>query len=244
LNDRLDDLVDTKNAWKDCGLLAVASSWSPATSANAAKGVEMSTCANMSHPPSVAGLLLKAGSGDRSAGEQIVVRYAGLVRSVVARFGFQESDVADVVQSTWLRLFTHTAAIRDPEKLGGWLSTTARREALALIRRRQAEIASESVGDRLTAVEPSPEDLVIIDETRAAVRAATDELTGRQKLVVDALFYQPADSYEEVSRRTGLPVGSIGPTRGRTLRRIQQRLCEPQPPQGPDRAAGAAARAA
>jgi len=189
----------------------------------------MPTSADTSYTSSVADLLLKAGSGDRSAAEQIVVRYAGLVKAVVARMGLQESDVADVVQSTWLRLFTHTAAIRDPEKLGGWLSTTARREALALIRRRQAEIASESVGDRLVAVEPSPEDLVIIDETRAAVRAATRELTERQRLVADALFYQPAGSYEEVSRRTGLPVGSIGPTRGRTLRKLQQRLCEPEP---------------
>lgn len=220
------------------------------------KGVEMPTYANTSYTSTTAELLLKAGNGDRSAGEQIVVRYAGLVRSVVARMGLQESDVADVVQNTWLRLFTHSATIRDPEKLGGWLSTTARREALALIRRRQAEIASESVGDRLVAVEPSPEDLVIIDETRAAVRAATDELTGRQKLVADALFYQPAGSYEEVSRRTGLPVGSIGPTRGRTLRKLQQRLSEPdsvllrsttpspRDAQGPDRPSGVSGRAA
>jgi RNA polymerase sigma factor (sigma-70 family) len=206
----------------------------------------MSTCADTSHSSSVADLLLKVGDGDRSAGEQIVVRYAGMVRSVAARFRLQESDIADVVQNTWLRLFTHAATIRDPEKLGGWLSTTAQREALALIRRRQAEVASEAVGDQLADSEPSPEDLVIIDETRAAVRAATDELTGRHKLVVDALFYQPADSYEEVSRRTGLPVGSIGPTRGRVLRRIHQRLCEPGPvtpfsrdPHGSGRAAAA-----
>src|ERR687889_19779 len=186
-----DDSIGSKNAGKDCDLPAVDFRRRTRTQQ---KGVEMSTCADMSYPPSVADLLRKAGNGDRSAGEQIVVRYAGMVRSVVARFRLQESDVADVVQSTWLRLFTHSATIRDPEKLGGGLATTARREALALIRRRQAEIADESVGERLAALEPSPEDLVIIDETRAAVRAVTNELTGRQRLVVDALFYEPASS--------------------------------------------------
>jgi RNA polymerase sigma factor (sigma-70 family) len=183
--------------------------------------------ADMSHQPCVTSLLRDAGDGDRSAWEQLVVRYTGLVRSVVAEFRLQESDMADVVQNTWLRLFLHSATIREPEKLSGWLVTTARREALALIRRSRPEIASESVGDGLTAPEPSPEDVVIVAETRAAVRAAADKLTGRRRLLVEALFYQPPNTYEEVSRRTGLPVGSIGPTRGRTLRELHRRLFEP-----------------
>ena len=42
---------------------------------------------------------------------------------------------------------------------------------------------------------------------------------------MNALFYQsPVISYDEVSRRTGLPVGSIGPTRIRTLKRLHRTL--------------------
>ena len=180
-------------------------------------------------------LLRAARDGDRAAWEQIVATYTGLVRSVAAEFRLQESDTADVVQNTWLRLFTHSATIREPEKLAGWLATTARREALGLIRRARPEIASESVGDGLPASGHLPEDVVIIAETHAAVRAATDGLTGRRRLLVDALFYQPPHSYEEVSRRTGLPVGSIGPTRGRALRDLHRRLCEPAPAGSRDR---------
>ena len=47
-------------------------------------------------------------------------------------------------------------------------------------------------------------------------------------LLVDELFYQPPRSYEEVSQRTGLPVGSIGPTRIRTLRRLHRTLRDPE----------------
>ena len=180
--------------------------------------------ADTGHEPTPTALLREARGGDRSAWEQIVTRYTGLVRSVAAEFRLQESDTADVVQNTWLRLLTHSASIRDPEKLAGWLATTARREALALIRRTRREAAGESVGDGLAAPGPSPEDVVIADETRAAVRAATDGLPERRRLLVDALFYQAPYSYEEVSRRTGLPVGSIGPTRGRALRELHRRL--------------------
>jgi RNA polymerase sigma factor (sigma-70 family) len=185
--------------------------------------------ADNGNQPDGAGLLRAARSGDRSAWEQIVARYTGLVRSVAAEFRLQESDTADVVQNTWLRLFTHAASIREPEKLAGWLATTARREALGLIRRARPEVASEAVGDGLPAQGHSPEDVVIIAETRAAVRAATDGLTERRRILLDALFYQPPHTYEEVSRRTGLPVGSIGPTRGRALRELHRRLCEPAP---------------
>jgi RNA polymerase sigma factor (sigma-70 family) len=179
------------------------------------------------HPSSAAELLLAAGNGDRSAWEELVLRYTGIVRSAVSTFRLQESDAADVVQNTWLRLLVHMAAIRDPEKLGGWLSTTAKREALAVIRRSRPEIATESAGDELPAPGPSPEEVVILAERRAAVRAAANGLTERRKLLVDALFYQPPRSYDEVSRQTGLPVGSIGPTRGRTLRELRHRLCGP-----------------
>ena len=70
-------------------------------------------------------------------------------------------------------------------------------------------------------------------ETRAAVRAATGELTGRRRLLVDVLFYQPPQSYEEVARRTGMPVGSIGPTRRRTLPGTAPAAAPPGPVQRP-----------
>ena len=188
----------------------------------------MSTSTDFLQESSVAELLLAARTGDRSAWEQLVGRYSRLIRSVAAEFRLQESDAADVAQNTWLRLFAYAATIRDPEKLGGWLATTARREALALLRRSRPEVTSESAGCDVATADPSPEDVVVLAETRAAVRRATAELSGRQRLLVDELFYQPPRSYEEVSQRTGLPVGSIGPTRIRTLRRLHRTLGDPE----------------
>jgi DNA-directed RNA polymerase specialized sigma24 family protein len=86
-------------------------------------------------------------------------------------------------------------------------------------------VASESAGDGVAAGDPSPEDVVVAAETAAAVRRAAGALNDRQRLLVNALFYEsPVISYDEVSRRTGLPVGSIGPTRIRTLKRLHRTL--------------------
>ncbi len=175
----------------------------------------------------VADLIRAARGGDQRAWAELVARYSGMVSAVVTGFRLQESDAADVVQNTWLQLLRNSASIRDPEKLGGWLATTARREALGLIRRSRAVIVSASAGDALVDPAPSPEEVVVTAETHAAVRAAAGELTGRRRLLVDVLFYQPPQSYEEVSRRTGMPIGSIGPTRRRTLQELQQLLRDP-----------------
>jgi RNA polymerase sigma factor (sigma-70 family) len=186
---------------------------------------------------SVADLLLAAAGGDQHAWAELIDRYSRVVNAVVAGYRLQESDAADVVQNTWLRLLTYSVTIREPEKLGGWLATTARREALGLIRRSRTETASASAGDALVDAAPSPEEAVVTAETRAAVRAATGELTGRRRLLVDVLFYQPPQSYEEVSRRTGMPIGSIGPTRRRTLQELHQLLRARGPVAGPAKVA-------
>lgn len=183
---------------------------------------------SLAHVP-VDDLLPAATAGDQGAWAELVVRYSGVVAAVVAGFRLQESDAADVVQNTWLRLVTYSTTIRDPRKLPGWLATTARREALALLRRSRTEIASATAGDTLPAAGPSPEDVVVTAEQHAAVRAATGTLTGRRRLLVDVLFFQPPQSYEEVARRTGMPLGSIGPTRQRTLRELHHVLCEREP---------------
>jgi RNA polymerase sigma factor (sigma-70 family) len=190
----------------------------------------------LAHVP-VDDLLSAATAGDQDAWAELVVRYSGLVAAVVAGFRLQESDAADVVQNTWLRLVTYSATIRDAAKLPGWLATTARREALTLMRRSRTEIASETAGDTLPATEPSPEDVVVTAESHAAVRAATGALTGRRRMLVEVLFFQPPQSYEEVSRQTGMPLGSIGPTRRRTLAMLHEMLSDGEAVAGPARAA-------
>ena len=185
----------------------------------------------------VADLLRCASHGDQQAWAELIARYTGIVTGVVAGFRLQESDAADAVQNTWVRLITYSTSIREPEKLGGWLATTARREALALIRRSRSEIATATAGEGLAATAASPEDVAVAAETRAVVRAATDELSGRRRLLVEVLFYQPPQSYEEVARRTGMPVGSIGPTRRRTLQELHHLLTARRPVPAPARAA-------
>jgi RNA polymerase sigma factor (sigma-70 family) len=155
------------------------------------------------------------------AWDELVARYTALVRRVVASYRLQQADAADVVQNTWVRALERLDSIRDPERLGGWLATTADRECLALLRRSHREVPDERAAGEHATVVPGPEAVIVDEEARQAVDAAVAGLPGRRQRLVQALFFEPELPYVEVSQVVGIPVGSIGPTRGRALRNLR-----------------------
>ena len=75
----------------------------------------------------------RAGSGE--AWETLVERFGGMVAAIARRCRLREADVAEVCQTTWLRLVENLDRIEQPERLGGWLATTSRRESLRIATR-------------------------------------------------------------------------------------------------------------
>ena len=71
-----------------------------------------------------------AAEGDQRAWQGLVERFSGLVWSVARAHGLSEADAADVAQTAWVRLVEHLHHVRDAQRVGAWLATTARHEAL------------------------------------------------------------------------------------------------------------------
>ena len=72
-------------------------------------------------------------AGDSAAWTQLVERFTPTLRRIARSYRLQPSDVDDVVQATWLRLFAHIEQLRDPAAVAGWLATTTRRECLRVL---------------------------------------------------------------------------------------------------------------
>jgi RNA polymerase sigma factor (sigma-70 family) len=175
---------------------------------------------------SVAELLLGVRDGDPAGWEGIVRRYGKLVSTTVRSFRLQETDTLDAVQMTWLRLAENAHRVKFPEKLGGWLATTARRECLRILR--QAKSAPNLITDVVseTVADPSagPEQRVIDADTVRTLRKLVAELSPRRRTVLRALFTHNSLPYAEVARTTGIPPGAIGPTRARALQQLRDKL--------------------
>lgn len=178
----------------------------------------------MDAEPSVAVLVAAARAGDDGAWGQLVERYAPLVLSVVRRHRLQGDDADDVAQTLWLRLVEHLESIREPEALPGWIVTTARHECLRLIKAHQRSQPFDPQSGREVAerADSARVDEDLLDaERHEALLAAFAELPDRQRALLALLVTDPPPSYAEISRRTGIPVGSIGPTRARALERVR-----------------------
>ena len=169
-----------------------------------------------------ASLVAAAAGGDQAAWNRLVELHSGLLWGVARAHRLSGSDAADVVQTTWLRLVEHLPEIRNPDGVGAWLATTARRESLLTLRRgRRCEPCEQVVA---VAEAPGLDARLLDDERDAAVARAFAKLPARDRALLRLLALEPAPSYEEIGAALSMPVGSIGPTRGRALERLRREL--------------------
>ena len=109
-----------------------------------------------------------------------------------------------------------TSASRPP--CPGWIRTTARNECLRLLAARGRTRAVDPQGGGLDTVTDDVADVdLVAAERRQALREALAELPEARRELLLLLLVDPPLAYEEISRRLGIPIGSIGPTRARAF---------------------------
>ncbi len=171
-------------------------------------------------------LVEAARKGDQSAWDEIVDRYGSRVWAVARAHRLSSADAEDVFQVTFLRLVTHIDTIREPNRVGAWLATTARFECLTVLRRRGRAVPSsnDEVLDAPDPLLPSADSRLLADERSAELHAALARLSEPCQRLLRLLMADPEPSYEEVGRALEMPIGSIGPTRGRCLKHLRREL--------------------
>jgi RNA polymerase sigma factor (sigma-70 family) len=169
-------------------------------------------------------------TGEAGAWERLVRRFERMLCEIGRDFRLSAADVDDAMQTTWMRMFRYLHAIRDPEALPAWLATTMRRECLRMLQAPVREVLTAEVPEADPAAVPDALGHVIAAERRETLMEALVALPPRQRELMMTLIFEPSLPYEEIARRLGMPVGSIGPTRARSVARLQRdsrvlRLC-------------------
>ncbi|MEU3985192.1 sigma-70 family RNA polymerase sigma factor [Streptomyces sp. NPDC026672] len=179
------------------------------------------------------GVLVRAAvDGDAAAWKALVEGLSPLVWSVVRAHRLSDADGHEVYQTVWFRFAQHLGRIREPEKAGSWLASTARHECLKVIKglTRLMPTDDPQLLDRVS--EDRTPEQTLIDSEEAAAEAERirrlwqefEKLGERCRQLLRVLMSTPPPSYVEVSAALGIAVGSIGPLRQRCLRRLRARL--------------------
>ena len=172
-------------------------------------------------------LIRSCRKGDARAWGRVVDKYERLVYSIPLNYGLSHEDAADVTQTTFTILINSFHTLSDESPLGSWLATVARRHTWRLLDRKRREDTSEyeDVAESAALVGKGGTESMEQWELTEWVHHGLSLIGESCRELLLALFFDPTQpSYAEVAKRLNMPVGSIGPTRTRCLRRLTKAL--------------------
>ena len=164
-------------------------------------------------------------AGDRSAMTDLTRIVLPWLYHVVRSQRLPAHAVDDAVQSTLLAVVRHIGSLRNPEAGLGWISVVARREALRELRAQQRLVLVDEP-DIVAPPAPDPAEIVLDRMSHAVVRRTVRALPPRHRRLLERITQDDGPSYVSISTELQMPIGSIGPTRRRSLERMRRLLTD------------------
>ncbi len=163
--------------------------------------------------------------GDPRAMDELVRVMTPVLWHVVRAYGLDRMLAEDVVQATWLTLVRRHESIHDPHAIGGWLTMCARREAWRAGRAQQRVRPTDTVHlEPMLEADASAEQRVHQSERDRRLWSAVESLDARCRRLLRIVAFDDRPDYAHIARDLQMPIGSIGPTRGRCLGKLRAAL--------------------
>lgn len=174
---------------------------------------------------SAAGLFRAWCDGDAGAGGELVALLTPVLWHTARAYRVDPATAEDVVQNAWLALARRREHVRDPQAVLAWLLVTVRRDAA----RTAASARAAAVDpEPLLAARPDPAPgpaATVVDQDRARrLWSAVSRLSERCQRLLRVIAFSDRPDYASLSVDLGMPLGSIGPTRGRCLKKLRESL--------------------
>lgn len=171
-------------------------------------------------------------SGQASRMDDLVDLLTPLMWHVARACRLDPQASEDVVQTVWLKVVEKSESIKDPQAIVAWVMTATRREAWKVAKRADTTRPSELT----TSMEVEAQNPIGIkpaqDPLEAAIRGDVakvlwshfSQLSPRCQELLRMVCFADRPHYDQVATALGMPVGSIGPTRGRCLTTLRAAL--------------------
>ncbi len=163
--------------------------------------------------------------GDAGALDDLVKVMTPVLWHVVRAYRLPSESAEDVIQTTWLALVRRRSSINDAVAVGGWLTTTARREAWRVAQKSGRDIPVEE-RDFETRMphQRSAEAAAVEHDEQDRLWLAVRTLSERCQRLLRIVAFEHRPDYSQVAATMDMPVGSIGPTRSRCLGKLRVAL--------------------
>ena len=162
-----------------------------------------------------AALMAEVARGDTVAFERLVERHQSLVIGTVGRMLGSNSDVEDVAQQVFVRVWKSAPRYRPTAKFTTWLLTITRNLVFNEVRRRKrhpADTLDVHEGEEALALtDPArhvPDEELLQAELQSAIESAIGRLPEKQRMAVVLRRYE-GKSYEEIGEVLDLTVAAV-----------------------------------
>ncbi|MDN5790759.1 MAG: sigma-70 family RNA polymerase sigma factor [Micrococcales bacterium] len=162
-------------------------------------------------------------SGERERLSDLVDLVTPVLWNVARSQGASGPTSEDAIQTAWLQLVTHANSVQEPGAVLGWLVVVVKREVWRLCRGARREIGVEEVPEA-PAQQLDPEAESILNERQRVLWQHISRLTPRCQELLRVIAFADRPDYGAIAASLGMPVGSIGPTRGRCLHKLRTAL--------------------
>jgi RNA polymerase sigma-70 factor (ECF subfamily) len=175
-------------------------------------------------------LIAKFQNGDVGAFNQIVLRYKDRLLNFIYRFMNDIDKAEDLVQDTFLKLYTHKHSYKEIAKFSTWLYTIAgnlaKTELRKIKRRKTFSVTDLSYNDQefiISDIDTGPDEDIISRNLEKNIQSALNELQNEFRTVIILRDIQEL-SYEEISSIIGVPLGTIKSRINRGRLKLQKLL--------------------
>ena len=164
-------------------------------------------------------------AGESEAMGELVALLTPILWHTVRAQRMDKESTEDVLQTTWLALVRSADSITDSRAVLQWLIVAARREAWRVLRAQSRQTPTEIDDDAIQSPDSElPENLVVRGVDEQVLWSHIAELPDRCRELLRVIAFADRPDYAELARSLGMPVGSIGPTRGRCLAKLRASL--------------------
>lgn len=165
--------------------------------------------------------------GDRERMSELVDLLTPVLWHTARGQRLDQTSAEDVIQTAWIRLVESADAIAEPQAVLAWLITTVRREAWRVLKKDGRAIPTDEfpeveVGGIPASLDPAAE--AMLREDQRSLWRSVSRLSERCQALLRIIAFVDRPDYGAVSEALGMPVGSIGPTRGRCLAKLRSLL--------------------
>jgi RNA polymerase sigma factor (sigma-70 family) len=202
----------------------------PAPGAQPAPSAQLPSETQERRRPDVGDLVVRAGTafedyrrGKSGAIDTLVRLVTPLLWHTARQCGLTAAEAEDAVQQTFLQLVRSKDSISDPLAVVRWLTVSLRRLAWREKASSSRRTNEEPTDDDLPRA-PSAEHAAMLSDQQRRLWKLVSELPERCRRLLAVIAFAPRPDYAAIAADLHIPVGSIGPTRGRCLAKLRARL--------------------